>query len=516
MSDPKIKSGFDPSNLGNFGANKLDEPVQTKNLTGDTLTDAQNFNPLTSAVEKKGYDNSASLKLKLPNNRQPVITDETVKTPAPTDDSRVFKTAGGTWRLKNGEAAGNPEFYRDGADTAGTTLFDKRFYQHEGKWIELSARGRLSDVPENKGKPRPDDVSEFDWQGWREVPAAEIPADYSAEGRTVAFADTQYAENQKLLFKRYIIDQNLVGDWDEVLGERLIDGAIQKGAKIEAVPTGEAGGNGKTIFKVKMSDESLAILRGELKDYQAGLEKGAQAQEKGRAEVINLATDIGGLFYETGRKAVDLTVNVVPDAFNSVLFPNFSRRTGSEPNFGRAKVGEMYDELSAQTDPNYKGNPIPRIETSAIKYDFRSEMMRRDINGKLDGDGIKAGDAITMTASVIAPIVVGKVLILAESPQSLNLPRTTLGISRKIILDTKHVPKHLPNTPESLKLIKNEGAAHVFSDESTMQKVSQEIIKNGTPLGKVRGFERFGLKFSEPIGYRISKDGSQIPLYYGK
>ncbi|MBA3783992.1 MAG: hypothetical protein H0X15_00385 [Acidobacteria bacterium] len=55
--------------------------------------------------------------------------------------------------------------------------------------------------------------------------------------------------------------------------------------------------------------------------------------------------------------------------------------------------GEMYNRLAAQIDPNYKGNPIPRIETSAIKYDFRSEMMRRDINDKLDGNGIKTGDA---------------------------------------------------------------------------------------------------------------------------
>lgn len=265
------------------------------------------------------------------------------------------------------------------------TLFDKRFYRHDGKWIELSERARLSDAPENKGKPRPEDVSEFDWQGWREASAAEIPADYSAEGKTVAFTDTEPAENQKSLFKRYVVEQNLVRDWDEVLGERMIDAAIQKGAKIEAVSTGEAGGDGKTVFTVKMSDESLAILSGELNDYQIGLERGAQAQAKGRAEVNNLAKDTGGLLYETGRKIVDAAINIVPDALNLVLFPDFSTHTKDEPSFGRAKVGEMYDELSSQIDPNYTGNPIPRIETAAVKYDFRSEMMRRDINGKRDG-----------------------------------------------------------------------------------------------------------------------------------
>lgn len=33
-------------------------------------------------------------------------------------------------------------------------------------------------------------------------------------------------------------------------------------------------------------------------------------------------------------------------------------------------------------------------------------------------------------------------------------------------------------------------------------------------MGFIRGHERYGLYFDEPIGYRISVDGSKIPLYY--
>ncbi len=34
----------------------------------------------------------------------------------------------------------------------------------------------------------------------------------------------------------------------------------------------------------------------------------------------------------------------------------------------------------------------PQVNLSGIKADYQSEMMRRDINGKLDGKGLKRGD----------------------------------------------------------------------------------------------------------------------------
>ena len=46
--------------------------------------------------------------------------------------------------------------------------------------------------------------------------------------------------------------------------------------------------------------------------------------------------------------------------------------------------------------------------------------------------------------------------------------------------------------------------------------VAQAIIERGTYTGSARGYERYGLLFTEPIGSRISPDGSTIPLFYGE
>ena len=40
--------------------------------------------------------------------------------------------------------------------------------------------------------------------------------------------------------------------------------------------------------------------------------------------------------------------------------------------------------------------------------------------------------------------------------------------------------------------------------------------ENGEFTGVIRGHERYGLYFSQPIGYRVSPDGSRISLDYGE
>jgi len=90
------------------------------------------------------------------------------------------------------------------------------------------------------------------------------------------------------------------------------------------------------------------------------------------------------------------------------------------------------------------------------------------------------------------------------------------GINRELTLERRHIAKHLPNTAQMQRLFQKEGVAHVFNDEATMIRVAQAIIENGEFRGIIRNHERYGLYFSKPIGYRISADGSQIPLYYGE
>jgi len=69
------------------------------------------------------------------------------------------------------------------------------------------------------------------------------------------------------------------------------------------------------------------------------------------------------------------------------------------------------------------------------------------------------------------------------------------GINREIFLDSKHVPKHLPNTPQSQRLLRRGRTTHVFKDEDTMRQVAQAIIERGEYTGLIRNYERYGLFF---------------------
>ncbi len=90
------------------------------------------------------------------------------------------------------------------------------------------------------------------------------------------------------------------------------------------------------------------------------------------------------------------------------------------------------------------------------------------------------------------------------------------GIERQIFLDPRHTPKHLPNTPQVQRLLKQGHSVHVFNDESTMERVTQTIIERGEYTGWIRGYERYGLFFTGSVGYRIDPNGLQIPLFYGE
>ena len=90
------------------------------------------------------------------------------------------------------------------------------------------------------------------------------------------------------------------------------------------------------------------------------------------------------------------------------------------------------------------------------------------------------------------------------------------GIDLEITLDHRHLAKHLPNTPESNRLLRRGRAAHVFNDEDTLFRVAQAIIVGGIHTGFARGYDRYGLMFAESIGVRIDPDGSTLLLFYGE
>lgn len=95
------------------------------------------------------------------------------------------------------------------------------------------------------------------------------------------------------------------------------------------------------------------------------------------------------------------------------------------------------------------------------------------------------------------------------------------GIDRDITPDPRSslIYRHLPGTPQVQRLLRKEGKAHVFKDFETLEKVTKAIIERGQQTGvgdEEDDYERYGLYFSEMIGYIIRVDGSRTPLYYGE
>ena len=95
------------------------------------------------------------------------------------------------------------------------------------------------------------------------------------------------------------------------------------------------------------------------------------------------------------------------------------------------------------------------------------------------------------------------------------------GIDRDITPDPRPslVDRHLPNTPQVQRLLRREGRAHVFNDRETLERVIRTIIESGELTGiddADDDYERYGLYFSEAIGYIIRIEGNQTPLYYGE
>jgi hypothetical protein len=91
------------------------------------------------------------------------------------------------------------------------------------------------------------------------------------------------------------------------------------------------------------------------------------------------------------------------------------------------------------------------------------------------------------------------------------------GIDREIILDPRHIAKHLPGTPQVQRLLRRGRSTHVFNNAATIERVAQAIIERGEFTGVIRGYERYDLFFTEPIGHRITpEDGSSTPLFYGE
>jgi hypothetical protein len=95
------------------------------------------------------------------------------------------------------------------------------------------------------------------------------------------------------------------------------------------------------------------------------------------------------------------------------------------------------------------------------------------------------------------------------------------NIQRPISPDPRSslIEKHLPDTSQVQTLLRKEGKAYVFNDKATMDRVTEVLIAQGERTGATDAkdvYERYGLYFSDPIGYIIRADSSRTLLYYGE
>jgi hypothetical protein len=82
--------------------------------------------------------------------------------------------------------------------------------------------------------------------------------------------------------------------------------------------------------------------------------------------------------------------------------------------------------------------------------------------------------------------------------------------------ELKYLDRHLPGTKDAARILRKDGAAHLFTDKATLSQVEAAILERGRYTGSVRGTDRYGLQFENPIGYRLAQDRSRVPLHYGE
>jgi hypothetical protein len=173
---------------------------------------------------------------------------------------------------------------------------------------------------------------------------------------------------------------------------------------------GRQDGNLKVgISKYSLENTKLAgqaVLQ--FREYESKLKDANNAA--GENETNQMLLDHGKVIYNSIVNNVESTVNLGIDLIRS--------NNGQNP--------------AALVDPNR-----PRVNLSGIKMDYRSEMMRRDINGKLDGNGLKRGDFTEGAVTILAPLVVGKISSPIKAPNTLK----SLGALPEVTSIPKTLPK---------------------------------------------------------------------------
>ena len=171
--------------------------------------------------------------------------------------------------------------------------------------------------------------------------------------------------------------------------------------------------------------------------YQEDKAKQSDAnQEKAQNEVNQMFADQGRVLWNS-------TVNIAEGIVNTTIDAALTNSTNPLPLL----------------NPNR-----PQVDFSSAKSDYRSEMMRRDLHGKLDGDGIKAGQFIEIGVTIAAPLIIGKVTAPTQLTE-LNLVSTEkppIGL-----FSSKSLEGIEKATPKLISAIEKKGRTVVIAKEGS-------------------------------------------------
>jgi hypothetical protein len=183
--------------------------------------------------------------------------------------------------------------------------------------------------------------------------------------------------------------------------------------------------------------------------------KGEKGSDQGQREGTRMLADQARVAWNSSVNTIEGTINFAIDLAMSE----------------GAKM-PMYSMLPEETKPH--------VGFSGAKSKYESELMRRNIAGKVDGEGIKAGQVIETGVTIAAPIVAGIAIKPGIQPQTLK----TLGA--------------LPETSatSSTSILRNVSGGETTFDPVKLQKIQANLEKRG-------------------VAFVTGEEGERMATFYG-
>ena len=273
----------------------------------------------------------------------------------------------------------------------------------------------------------------------------------------------------------------------------LTDGEIRQAVSLMKSVTSSITSSGLDLANMRRSDERLKTLTVKTDEFTIELakrageavwkgsqneaEKAAQIKTGGKNEVNQITLDQGRIVWNSAVNTVEGTINTALDAASAS---------------GSATV-------LPPIDPNR-----PQVDFSSAKTDYQSQMMRRNLEGKLDGDGIKRGQATETAVTIVAPFVIGGAINSTRGvssvnsiddlnglPKGLNNPQVRVWYNEKL----KQLNTNVEFTESNARILNNQ--------RNNLKSQARDMMINRSAAAKLektdplRPFEYYVEKYSK-------------------